>query len=161
MSKPAKKGAPAALQTDVTTDEEWNEVLERKGLVLVDVYSKWAGPCQAMISTLKKVKMEIGGDILSYAVARNDDISDLERFRGKSEPVWMFIQNGKMVNLFFGAHCPKLQRLLIEELRRVQQDEPPKYNLEVTQRGPEEEARWLRKESIRLNYLSLIKNYQQ
>lgn len=29
----AKKNAPAALQTEVTTDEEWAKILERKGLV--------------------------------------------------------------------------------------------------------------------------------
>lgn len=28
-----KKNAPAALQTEVTTDEEWAKILERKGLV--------------------------------------------------------------------------------------------------------------------------------
>lgn len=34
---------------------------------MVDIYSEWTGPCTGMISTLKKIKMEIGGDALSYA----------------------------------------------------------------------------------------------
>ncbi|XP_012272397.2 uncharacterized protein LOC105695435 [Orussus abietinus] len=143
-----KKGT-VALQTDVRTDEDWEEVLERPGLVVVDVYSEWSGPCAAMVSTLRKVKMEQGGEILSFAIARNDDISALERFRGKSEPVWMFIQNGKMVNSMFGAHCPNMQRLLVEEIRRVQQGEPSRWAIPVTQRGPEEEVRWQAKEAIR------------
>lgn len=34
---------------------------------VVDVYSDWSGPCTGMVSILKKLKMEIGGDALSYA----------------------------------------------------------------------------------------------
>ena len=33
----------------------------------MDVYSDWSGPCTGMVSILKKIKMEIGGDALSYA----------------------------------------------------------------------------------------------
>lgn len=144
----AGKKAPV-LQTKVDTNEEWNAILKRPGLVVVDVYSNWSGPCLAMVSTLEKVKIDIGGDMLSYAIAKNDEIDDLERFRGKSEPVWMFIQNGQMVNLIFGANCPKLKSVLIEEIQRVKQDEPPKWSIPVTQRGPEEEERWKKKEAIR------------
>lgn len=149
MAKTTKKGAPAALQTEVTTDEEWTQIVERKGLIVVDVYSGWSGPCSAMISTLRKIKMEIGGDILSYAVARNDDISDLERFRGRSEPVWMFLENGKIVNLVLGAQCPHLKRTIIKELRRVQNNEPPGRMVSIMKRVSEEEARWRRKELLR------------
>jgi len=35
--------------------------------LVVDVYSDWSGPCTGMVSILKKIKMEIGGDALSYA----------------------------------------------------------------------------------------------
>ena len=144
-----KKGATVALQAEVNTDEEWNAILEKPGLLVVDVYSDWSGPCSAMVSTLKKVKLEIGGELISYAIARNDDIEALERFRGKSEPVWMFIENGRMVNLLFGVNCPQMQRLLSEEIRRVKNEESPKWSIPVNQRCPDEEARWQKKESIR------------
>lgn len=58
---------------------------------MVDVYSNWAGPCAAMAATLKKIKLELGGDNLQLAVAKSDDIDDLVRFRYKSEPTWLFI----------------------------------------------------------------------
>lgn len=43
---------------------------------VVDVYSDWSGPCTGMVSILKKIKMEIGGDALSYAtvIAAENDI---------------------------------------------------------------------------------------
>ena len=65
--KMAKKTIPAALQTEISNNEEWEKLLKRTGLIVVDVYSEWSGPCTGMVSILKKVKMEIGGDTLSYA----------------------------------------------------------------------------------------------
>ncbi|XP_014203605.1 thioredoxin domain-containing protein 3 [Copidosoma floridanum] len=128
-----KKGGAAALQTDVANDEDWNKILERPGLVLVDVYCEWSGPCTGMVSILKKIKMEIGGDDLSYATARCDEISSLVRFRGKSEPAWMFIRDGMMINIVFGANCPQLTETLTKELKRLQNNEPPELSIPVSE----------------------------
>ncbi|KMQ95865.1 thioredoxin domain-containing protein 6 [Lasius niger] len=143
-----KKAGPAALQVEVSTNEEWRQLLNRPGLIIVDVYSDWSGPCAAMASTLRKIKIEVG-DAVDYAVARNDDIDDLARFRGRSEPAWMFLQDGKMVNLMFGAHCPRLRKLTMDEIRRVQHSETPKWRLDVCERAPEEEVRWQKQEIVR------------
>lgn len=143
------KKALGVLQSEVSTDEEWQQLLSRPGLIVVDVYSDWSGPCTAMVSTLRKIKMEIGGETVNYAIARNDDIDHLARFRGRSEPAWMFLQDGKMVNLMFGAHCPSLRDLLISEIKRVKELETSKWCLEVYERAPEEEIRWQEQEAIR------------
>lgn len=92
----AKKTTPAALQTEISNNDEWERLLTKPGLIVVDIYSEWSGPCTGMVSTLKKIKMEIGGDALSYATAKCDYITDLERFQGKSEPTWMFIHKLKL-----------------------------------------------------------------
>ncbi|XP_076176349.1 uncharacterized protein LOC143151259 isoform X2 [Ptiloglossa arizonensis] len=137
----AKKAVPAALQTEISNNDEWEKLLKKTGLIVVDVYSEWSGPCTGMVSILKKIKMEIGGDALSYATAKCDYITDLERFRGKSEPIWMFIHNGRMVNLMFGAQCPQLLKMLTMELQRVQNGEEHEFSLDVSQRSPEEVER--------------------
>ncbi|KYQ60210.1 Thioredoxin domain-containing protein 6 [Trachymyrmex zeteki] len=144
-----KKTGPVALQIEVNTEEEWQQLLSRPGLIVVDVYSDWSGPCTAMVSTLKKIQLEVGIEAVDYAIARNDDIDDLARFRSRSEPAWMFLQDGKMVNLMFGAYCPRLQKLLMNEIKRVQQLEASKWRLDVHERAPEEEIRWQKQEAIR------------
>jgi len=113
-----KKGVAVALQTEVTTEDEWQKLLEREGLVVVDVYSEWCGPCVGMVGNLKKLKLEIGSDYLHLAVAKSDGIDALKRFRNKSEPTWMFIASGHMVNLMFGANAPRLMRMITQELDR-------------------------------------------
>ncbi|XP_070153057.1 uncharacterized protein [Polyergus mexicanus] len=143
-----KKAGPGALQLEVNTDEEWRQLLSRTGLIVVDVYSDWSGPCAAMASTLRKIKIEVG-DAVDYAIARNDDIDDLARFRGRSEPAWMFLQDGKMVNLMFGAHCPRLRKLMMDEIKRIQHLESSKWRLSVSERAPEEEVRWRAQEAVR------------
>ncbi|XP_053986999.1 uncharacterized protein LOC128880691 [Hylaeus volcanicus] len=148
LARPGRK-EQVALQASINTEEEWSQLLERKGLTLADVYSEWCGPCIAMVSTLRKIKLEIGGDTINYAIVKNDHIADLERFRGRSEPVWMFIQDGKMVNLMFGANCPNLRKLLTWEIRRVQREEEPEMRLNVSTRTPQEEAQWQKEEAIR------------
>ncbi|VEN34978.1 unnamed protein product [Callosobruchus maculatus] len=115
----AKKGQAIQLQTEVATDEEWEKLLSRDGLIIVDVCSDWCGSCQGMSAHLKKIKLEVGGDMLHLAMAKSDSITPLERFRGKSEPTWMFISKGRVINLMFGANSPKLTRLILAELKKV------------------------------------------
>ncbi|KAL2747681.1 hypothetical protein V1477_004373 [Vespula maculifrons] len=143
IRKMAKKTTPTALQIDVTNDDEWAKILTKKGLL-------GNGPCTGMVSTLKKLKMEIGGDALNYATARCDDITDLQRFKEKSEPIWMFIRDGMMINLMFGAHCPQLVKLLTTEFQRIQNKEESEFSISVKECSPEEKTRMQIAEEVRI-----------
>uniref|UniRef100_A0A3B4ACD0 Nucleoside diphosphate kinase B n=1 Tax=Periophthalmus magnuspinnatus TaxID=409849 RepID=A0A3B4ACD0_9GOBI len=65
-------------------------MLATKGLTVVDVYQQWCGPCRAVISLLRKIKNELGDDLLHFAIAEADSIDALERYRGKCEPTFLF-----------------------------------------------------------------------
>ena len=69
-----------------------------QGLTIVDVYSEWSGPCSAMTNFLKKIKLEVNDDLLSYAMAKSDTIPQLEVFRGQCKPIWLFMASGKLID---------------------------------------------------------------
>ncbi|XP_032529756.2 thioredoxin domain-containing protein 6-like isoform X1 [Danaus plexippus] len=112
-----KKAAQVQLQAELNNDDEWNKFLLRDGLLVIDVYTEWCGPCIGMVGNLKKIKVEIGGDNLHLAVAKADTIGCLSRFRNRSEPTWMFISGGQLINVVFGADAPRLARTIVEELK--------------------------------------------
>ena len=55
----ARKGKETDVQVFVKTDEEWEKLKAHDGLIVVDIYSKWAGPCTVMKAIIFKVKGKV------------------------------------------------------------------------------------------------------
>ncbi|XP_041807216.1 thioredoxin domain-containing protein 6 [Chelmon rostratus] len=114
----AGKKKEASLQASVTNQEQWEEMLATKGLTVVDVYQQWCGPCRAVVSLLRKIKNELGDDLLHFATAEADSIDTLEKYRGKCEPTFLFFGGGELLAVLRGANAPLLQRMIVEELAK-------------------------------------------
>ncbi|XP_077997128.1 thioredoxin domain-containing protein 6-like isoform X3 [Glandiceps talaboti] len=112
---PPKKEA-IALQKEVLNQEQWDEIMSTEGLTVVDVYQKWCGPCKAVVSLFKRIKNEIGDDLLHYAVAEADSIESLEKYRGKCEPCFLFFGQGQLISVVRGAKAPILLTTITDQL---------------------------------------------
>nr|XP_033786117.1 thioredoxin domain-containing protein 3 isoform X2 [Geotrypetes seraphini] len=86
----ASKKKEVQLQTVISNQEEWNEMLKSDGLTVIDVHQAWCGPCKAVLTLFRKLRSDLESDILHFAVAAADNIESLKIFKGKSEPVFLF-----------------------------------------------------------------------
>ncbi|XP_069589658.1 thioredoxin domain-containing protein 6 [Ranitomeya imitator] len=112
----AGKKKDIILQIIINNQEQWEEVLSTKGIIVVDVYQAWCGPCKTTVSLFRKIKNELGDDLLQFAVAEADSIDALEKYRGKCEPTFLFFAGGDLVAVVRGANAPLLQKTIIEQL---------------------------------------------
>uniref|UniRef100_A0A1A9WQ31 DUF4746 domain-containing protein n=1 Tax=Glossina brevipalpis TaxID=37001 RepID=A0A1A9WQ31_9MUSC len=113
----AKKAAPA-LQLDIQNDDDLEKFLERPGLLVLDIYSEWCGPCLGMVGTLRKYKI-YNPDELHFAIVKAETVTPFHRFARKSEPTWLFVNEGKAVNILFGIHVPSITQMIMQELRQI------------------------------------------
>ncbi|XP_077612796.1 thioredoxin domain-containing protein 6 isoform X2 [Crocuta crocuta] len=105
-----------ALQVNISTQELWEEMLSSKGLTVVDVYQGWCGPCKPVVSLFQKMRIEVGLDLLHFALAEADCLDALEKYRGRCEPTFLFYAGGALVAVVRGANAPLLQKTILEQL---------------------------------------------
>ncbi|XP_032594133.1 uncharacterized protein LOC6564781 isoform X2 [Drosophila grimshawi] len=144
----ARRGVAQQLQAEIKTDADLEKFLARPGLLVLEVYSEWCGPCLGMVGTLRRIKLEVGGDNLHLAICQSDTVTALKRFNKKSEPTWLFAIRGQAVNIFYGSDAPKLANLIIKELELMAQSAPrTMYNIADLQ-PVEKEALRIKNETI-------------
>ncbi|XP_036774835.2 thioredoxin domain-containing protein 3 [Manis pentadactyla] len=110
----ASKKREIQLQAVINNQRLWDEMLQNKGLTVIDVYQAWCGPCKAMQTLFRKLKNEVNEDeILHFVVAEADSIVTLQPFRDKCEPVFLFSVDGKIIAKIKGANAPLVNQKVI------------------------------------------------
>ena len=97
-----KKRHPYARPVDVDV-EEWDAVVRKATVpVVVDFHATWCGPCQTMGGILREVAEEYDGQVLiaKVDVDRNPELA--QKFKVRSMPTLMFMQNGKRLDKHVG-----------------------------------------------------------
>jgi thioredoxin 1 len=92
------------------------EVLEHKGVVLVDFYAEWCEPCKSMspiIDQLSEEKKEI--KFIKIDVEENQELAS--QYSVFTIPTFLVFKEGKMVYQFV---VPQSKESFIEELNKIQ-----------------------------------------
>uniref|UniRef100_A0A673U6L1 Thioredoxin domain-containing protein 3 n=1 Tax=Suricata suricatta TaxID=37032 RepID=A0A673U6L1_SURSU len=102
--------APSFLQAVVNSQSLWDEMLQNRGLTVIDVYQAWCGPCKAMQPLFRKLRNELNEDELLH-----------------------FVVNGKIIAKVNGANAPLVNQKiinLIDEERKIEAGEMvrPQYH---------------------------------
>ena len=134
------------VQTNVTTEEEWNAEMEKKGLHVVEVYAEWAGPCKSVIGLFKNLKNELGDPLLLFETVAAEKLAQLEPYRNRCQPTFLMFAASCLVAVVHGCNGPKLQQMIKSEL------EKEKRNLEHNlDRFPFEDTELLKLKQIEAN----------
>ncbi|XP_005679203.1 PREDICTED: thioredoxin domain-containing protein 3 isoform X2 [Capra hircus] len=158
----ASKKREIQLQAVINNQSLWDEMMQNKGLTVIDVYQAWCGPCKAMQTLFRKLKNELNEDeLLHFAVAEADSIVTLQPFRDKCEPVFLFSVNGTIVAKIQGANAPLVNQkiiTLVNEERKIAAGEMvrPQYHEIVFADSDSEDAGELSHETVDQIYTIVI-----
>jgi thioredoxin 1 len=85
--------------TDVTFQEE---VLNAKGLVLVDFWAEWCTPCLMLGPILEEVEKELGTKVKVLKLNVDDNPTTTEKYQVLSIPAVKLFKNGELIENFIG-----------------------------------------------------------
>lgn len=92
------------------------EVLEQKGLVFVDFYADWCGPCQMLKPVLEKIS-EKTKEIQIVKVNVDDNANLCGEYGIYSIPHVLIFKNGLVVDQFIGFRTENQIDEIIEKLK--------------------------------------------
>ena len=95
----------------ITTDNNFNEVINSNDLVLVDFWADWCGPCKMLSPILDEIADERG--LLVGKLNVDENPAKMEEYSVHSIPTMVLFKSGQPVKTITGA---KPKHLLLKEL---------------------------------------------
>lgn len=106
----------SANVTEVTTEQWDKQVIQSKGIVMVDFWAPWCGPCRMVAPIVDELSEEYKGRV-SFLKLNTDDNQDIAvRYQVMGIPTLIFFQDGKVVAKLVGAQSKKVFKEKIDAL---------------------------------------------
>jgi thioredoxin 1 len=94
----------AAHLTEVTDATFGSEVEQYKGLVLVDFWATWCGPCRMVAPIMEQIAGEYDGKLKVTKMDVDANQRTPTRFNVRSIPSILFFKDGRHVDTVVGAY---------------------------------------------------------
>ncbi len=93
---------------EVTTDTWEKEVLNSSGLVMIDFWAVWCGPCRMIAPTVEELAKEYAGKVKVAKLNTDENPEIATRYKIMGIPTIMFFKSGQKMDQIVGA-VPKSQ----------------------------------------------------
>lgn len=85
------------------TDSNFNEIVTKNDVVLVDFWAEWCGPCRMIAPMIEELANEYDGKAIIGKLDVDNNQESSIKFGVRSIPTLLVFKNGEMVDRHVGA----------------------------------------------------------
>ncbi|HDN96126.1 MAG: thioredoxin [Thermoplasmata archaeon] len=85
------------------TDENFDEIISKYDVVVVDFWAPWCGPCRLIAPVIEKLAKEMKGKVVFAKLNVDENPKMAMRYRVMSIPTLILFKEGKMADRLVGA----------------------------------------------------------
>jgi thioredoxin 1 len=93
---------------NVTDSDFQKEVLDYKGLVLVDFWAPWCGPCRMMAPTVEEIAEEKKDTLKVLNMNVDEESATAERYQIMGIPTLILFKDGEIVETMVGLQTKEI-----------------------------------------------------
>lgn len=85
------------------TDNNFKQfVMQNKGVVVVDFWAQWCGPCRKLMPLMEQIQSEFQDEIKIYKIDADKNINSAKEYGISSLPTVLIFKNGEVKEIMAG-----------------------------------------------------------